>query len=109
AYRRRYDRDMSEDWRDLGPVEELARLPLQQIMLGRTAIALRSLLFFSELGFHFPQFPFIAHSRGWSAEDMENNVGYVQASAELDEASRALVQRADDHAQVLLDHAGEEA
>ena len=26
----------------------------------------------------FPPFPFIAHSRGWSAEDMENNVAYVQ-------------------------------
>lgn len=72
------------------------------------AVAGHALLFFSELGFHFPQFPFIAHSRGWSAEDMENNVGYVRASAELDEASRALVQRAVDHAQILLDHAGEE-
>ena len=36
------------------------------------------LMFFGELGFMFPQFPFIAHSRGWHAEDMENNVLYVQ-------------------------------
>jgi multimeric flavodoxin WrbA/nitrite reductase/ring-hydroxylating ferredoxin subunit len=31
--------------------------------------------FFAEVGCQFPQFPFIAHSRGWSAEDMENNRG----------------------------------
>ena len=36
------------------------------------------LSFFAELGCQFPQFPFIAHSRGWSAEDMENNVKYVR-------------------------------
>ncbi len=35
--------------------------------------------FFSELGFMFPPFPYIAHSRGWSAEDMERNVQHVQA------------------------------
>jgi multimeric flavodoxin WrbA/nitrite reductase/ring-hydroxylating ferredoxin subunit len=38
------------------------------------------LTFFGELGFLFPQFPFIAHSRGWSAEDMENNVREVLES-----------------------------
>ena len=32
------------------------------------------LTFWSELGFVFPPFPFIAHSRGWDAEDMERNV-----------------------------------
>ena len=37
-------------------------------------VAGQMLGFFSELGFHFPQFPYIAHSRGWSAEDMEDNV-----------------------------------
>ena len=31
-------------------------------------VAGEMLCFFSELGFHFPQFPYIAHSRGWSAE-----------------------------------------
>jgi nitrite reductase/ring-hydroxylating ferredoxin subunit/multimeric flavodoxin WrbA len=72
------------------------------------AVAGHALLFFSELGFHFPQFPFIAHSRGWSAEDMENNVSYVRTSTELDDASRALAQRAIDHARMLLDHAAEE-
>ncbi|MGH7561776.1 MAG: Rieske 2Fe-2S domain-containing protein [Gemmatimonadales bacterium] len=52
------------------------------------------LMFFGELGFIFPQFPFIAHSRGWSAEDMENNVIEVQESTELREGAEALVDRA---------------
>jgi multimeric flavodoxin WrbA/nitrite reductase/ring-hydroxylating ferredoxin subunit len=50
--------------------------------------------FFGELGFLFPQFPFIAHSRGWTAEDMENNVKEVFASVELKEGAEALVDRA---------------
>ncbi len=49
--------------------------------------------FFAELGFHFPQFPYIAHSRGWSAEDMERNVAVVARSEELREASRELTDR----------------
>ena len=57
------------------------------------AVAGQMLLFFGELGFHFPQFPFIAHSRGWTAEDMERNVASVQASTELKEAARELVDR----------------
>ncbi len=52
------------------------------------------LTFFGELGFVFPQFPFIAHSRGWSAEDMENNVVQVQESVELREGAEALADRA---------------
>ena len=47
------------------------------------AVAGQMLAFFTELGFVFPQFPFIAHSRGWSAEDMERNVEYVRQSAAL--------------------------
>ena len=35
------------------------------------AVAGQMLGFFAELGFIFPQFPYIAHSRGWSHEDME--------------------------------------
>lgn len=57
-------------------------------------VAGQALTFFSELGFSFPQFPYIAHSRGWSAEDMENNVRYVQDSNALREAARELVDRA---------------
>jgi hypothetical protein len=33
------------------------------------------------LGFVFPQFPFIAHSRGWDAEDMQNNARFVGGAA----------------------------
>ncbi len=60
--------------------------------------------FFGEIGCQFPQFPFIAHSRGWTAEDMERNVDVVKNSKELREGARALVTRAVDHAQLLLDH-----
>src|SRR5262249_7915876 len=58
------------------------------------AVAGQALMFWSEIGCQFPQFPFIAHSRGWTAEDMENNIRFVQKSEELREASRMLVERA---------------
>ena len=58
------------------------------------AVAGSLLTFWSELGFTFPQFPFIAHSRGWSAEDMERNVAQVRASEELRAGSRELAARA---------------
>ena len=61
------------------------------------------LTFFGELGFLFPQFPFVAHSRGWSAEDMENNVLMVQQSAELRDGTRELVDRAVALARHLMD------
>ena len=51
------------------------------------------LTFWSELGFMFPQFPFIAHSRGWDAEDMENNVRQVKASSALKSAAEDLASR----------------
>jgi multimeric flavodoxin WrbA len=58
--------------------------------------------FFAELGFLFPQFPFVAHSRGWSAEDMENNAAVVQESKELVAGARALAERAAALAERLL-------
>ena len=58
------------------------------------AVAGQMLMFFAELGFDFPQFPFIAHSRGWSAEDMERNVDYVMKSPELRDGAHALARRA---------------
>ncbi|MEX2181598.1 MAG: NAD(P)H-dependent oxidoreductase [Gemmatimonadaceae bacterium] len=61
--------------------------------------------FFGEIGFHFPQFPYIAHSRGWSAEDMENNVRAVQESEDLRTGAEQLVARAVDAALLHLDHA----
>jgi multimeric flavodoxin WrbA len=60
------------------------------------------LSFFSEIGFTFPQFPFIAHSRGWSAEDMENNVEYVMSSQDLRDAAKDLARRSVDKAKLLL-------
>ena len=57
------------------------------------AVAGQMLGFFAELGFIFPQFPFIAHSRGWSAEDMERNVEVVRDSKELAEGAAMLTQR----------------
>jgi multimeric flavodoxin WrbA/nitrite reductase/ring-hydroxylating ferredoxin subunit len=66
------------------------------------AVAGHMMLFFSELGFDFPQFPFIAHSRGWSAEDMENNVAFVQRSRELHDGARALALRTVERAQAVL-------
>ena len=68
------------------------------------AVAGQMLGFFAEIGCHFPQFPYIAHSRGWTAEDMERNVDVVKHSRELREGARSLVARAIDHAQLLLDH-----
>jgi hypothetical protein len=59
-------------------------------------------MFFSELGFQFPQFPFIAHSRGWSAEDMEQNVAVVRHSDELRIAACQLVARCVDTANALI-------
>ena len=68
------------------------------------AVAGQMLGFFGEIGCHFPQFPFIAHSRGWTAEDMERNVEVVQQSSELRDGARSLAARAIDHAHLLLDH-----
>ena len=58
--------------------------------------------FFGELGYLFPQFPYVAHSRGWSAEDMERNVAYVQQSRALHDGAAALARRAVDMAGLLL-------
>ena len=66
------------------------------------AVAGQMLGFFSELGCHLPPFPFIAHSRGWSAEDMERNVQYVQRSGELRAGAADLVTRAVDLSKTLL-------
>src|SRR5581483_1793891 len=67
-------------------------------------VAGQLLCFFSELGFSFPQFPYIAHSRGWSAEDMERNVIHVMNSEELKDGARALARRAVEAAEMLLGH-----
>jgi nitrite reductase/ring-hydroxylating ferredoxin subunit/multimeric flavodoxin WrbA len=66
-------------------------------------VAGQLLTFFSEVGFHFPQFPFIAHSRGWDAEDMERNVDAVEKSEDLRDGARQLVTRGVAMAALLLD------
>ena len=57
------------------------------------AVAGHMMMFFGELGFTFPQFPFVAHSRGWSAEDMENNIMRVRSDQDLRDGVRALSER----------------
>jgi multimeric flavodoxin WrbA/nitrite reductase/ring-hydroxylating ferredoxin subunit len=66
------------------------------------AVAGQMFAFFSELGFVFPTFPFIAHSRGWAAEDMENNIKYVANSQELQDGAKELARRAVEMAETLL-------
>jgi hypothetical protein len=66
------------------------------------AVAGQMLGFFSELGFVLPAFPYIAHSLGWTAENMERNVRYVQDNQALQEGARTLVKRAIDTAKTLF-------
>ncbi len=65
-------------------------------------VAGQLMTFFAEVGCQFPQFPFIAHSRGWSAEDMERNVVEVQNSRGLREGAQELVTRAADMAKLMV-------
>lgn len=65
-------------------------------------VAGQMMTFFGELGCQFPQFPFIAHSRGWSAEDMERNVEIVKTSEALKSAAAELVDRCADLAERLI-------
>ncbi len=66
------------------------------------AVAGQMLGFFAEIGCYFPPFPYVAHSRGWSAEDMENNTRYVQGSSMLHQGAEALAARCVELAQVLV-------
>jgi len=66
------------------------------------AVAGQMLGFFAEIGVQFPQFPYIAHSRGWSAEDMERNQAYVQHSTALHEGAAGLVARCADMAKLMI-------
>jgi nitrite reductase/ring-hydroxylating ferredoxin subunit/multimeric flavodoxin WrbA len=67
------------------------------------AVAGQMLSFFGEIGFVFPPFPFIAHTLGWNAEDMERNVDIVRESEELHEGARKLVERSLQMARSLID------
>ncbi|HEX5035908.1 MAG TPA: Rieske 2Fe-2S domain-containing protein [bacterium] len=66
-------------------------------------VAGQMLGFFSELGFVFPPFPYIAHSLGWSAENMERNVKYVRKSRGLHKGAKDLVRRAVETSKALLE------
>jgi nitrite reductase/ring-hydroxylating ferredoxin subunit/multimeric flavodoxin WrbA len=66
-------------------------------------VAGQMLGFFAELGFHFPQFPYIAHSRGWTAEDMQNNVAAVKNSRPLHAGAGELAVRSAALARGLLE------
>jgi multimeric flavodoxin WrbA len=68
------------------------------------AVAGSMFTFWAELGFVFPPFPFIAHSRGWDAEDMQNNVRQVKMSDTLREASSELLDRALDFWTIIDKH-----
>lgn len=57
------------------------------------AVAGQALGFFAEIGFNFPPFPYIAHSLGWSAENMERNVDYVKNSEDLAKGAADLARR----------------
>lgn len=72
------------------------------------AVAGQMMVFFGELGMQFPQFPFIAHSRGWTAEDMEHNVEMVKHSKDLHDGARALLDRCLDLAERLQKSAAPE-
>jgi nitrite reductase/ring-hydroxylating ferredoxin subunit/multimeric flavodoxin WrbA len=49
--------------------------------------------FFTELGFALPPFNFAGWSRGWTAEDMENNVAEFKKSQHLAQTVQELVNR----------------
>ena len=59
--------------------------------------------FFGELGYQFPKFPYIGHSRGWSHEDMENNVRIVRESKALAQGAAALAGRCLEMSRKLID------
>lgn len=57
-------------------------------------VAGQMLNFFGELGFAAPPFPYVGHSLGWSAEDMQRNQEYTQKSEYLHAGAFELVERA---------------
>jgi hypothetical protein len=71
-------------------------------------VAGQMLGFFAELGFIFPQFPFIAHSRGWSvrnSKELAKGAGML-AERLLDLATRLIAQ---DEAPASIERGGRKA
>ncbi len=67
------------------------------------SVAGQMLTFFGELGFVAPSFPFVAHSLGWSSEDMQHNMDYVKGSEYLHEESFNLAARSVELAKKLVE------
>jgi nitrite reductase/ring-hydroxylating ferredoxin subunit/multimeric flavodoxin WrbA len=70
---------------------------------GIQAVAGQMMLFFTEMGYVLPQFPFIAHSMGWEFEEMDRNVELVRASESLRSGARELVARGVTMASTLIE------
>lgn len=66
------------------------------------AISGQMLSFFGELGFISPAFPFVGHSLGWTAEDMQHNTDFVKRNEALHEHAFELVHRSVELSQKLL-------
>jgi multimeric flavodoxin WrbA len=60
------------------------------------------LTFFGELGYTVPPFPFVAHSLGWSSENMQHNMDFVESSDYLKTQAFELVQRSCELAKNLV-------
>jgi len=73
------------------------------------AVAGAMFTFWAELGCVFPPFPFIAHSRGWDAEDMQNNVRQVKMSDTLKEAFWTIIDRHKAEMDKPMERAGRKA
>lgn len=54
-------------------------------------VAGNMMVFFTELGFSLPPFTFMGWSRGWNAEDMENNVIQFSKSRYVNRSVKDLV------------------
>ncbi len=67
-------------------------------------VAGQMMMFFSEIGFTFAQFPFVGWSRGWYNEEMKTNFTDVEHSDLVNEATN-MVQRAVEQAQLYRDGA----
>jgi hypothetical protein len=70
---------------------------------GIQSVAGQMMMFFTEIGYVVPQFPFIAHSLGWEFEEMDRNVELVENSEALRQGARELVVRSAEMAKSLLD------
>lgn len=55
-------------------------------------VAAQMMVFFTDLGLNFPPFSFVGWSRGWTAEDMENNVQQFSKSKYIDRSIKELTE-----------------